>query len=296
LCHQDSYKLKLGSNHSDVYPWFKKHGKTMDDVRNDVATLMNGGTPVPTPTPAATRSIIYKTFDDTKNVWLPDVTNDEDYAGIFGHPVTGVYANLTSGDCIYKVHTNGGKWLPEVKNREDYAGILDKPIDGFMIKGDGKIHYQVHIKGGNWLPYVTGYDVNDDDNGYAGIFGKTIDAVRMYVEEEKTKAPVVTTPTPVVPEVKVEEGKKPVSTPVVEPEVNVEEPKVEESNTTPTLSPVEPELKTETSIPDVDSEAILIDSNAENLGDVDNVQNGNVIFNFIAKIIKAILNIFIKNK
>jgi hypothetical protein len=41
LCHQDSYKLKLGSNHGDVYHWFKKYGKTMDDVRNDVAKLLS---------------------------------------------------------------------------------------------------------------------------------------------------------------------------------------------------------------------------------------------------------------
>lgn len=40
LCHQDAYKLKLGSNHGDVLHWFPKHGKTMDDVRNDVAALL----------------------------------------------------------------------------------------------------------------------------------------------------------------------------------------------------------------------------------------------------------------
>ena len=40
-CHQDSYKLKLGSDHSDVLTWFKKFGKTMDDVRNDVAAILN---------------------------------------------------------------------------------------------------------------------------------------------------------------------------------------------------------------------------------------------------------------
>jgi hypothetical protein len=40
LCHQDSYRLGLGGNHSDVYHWFNKHGKTMDDVRNDFAALM----------------------------------------------------------------------------------------------------------------------------------------------------------------------------------------------------------------------------------------------------------------
>ena len=40
LCHQDSYQLKLGSNHSDIYHWFNKYNKTMEDVRKDVAALM----------------------------------------------------------------------------------------------------------------------------------------------------------------------------------------------------------------------------------------------------------------
>jgi hypothetical protein len=42
LCHQDSYRLGLGSNHSDMYDWFNLYGKTMDDVRNDVAALLGG--------------------------------------------------------------------------------------------------------------------------------------------------------------------------------------------------------------------------------------------------------------
>lgn len=40
LCHQDAYQLKLGSDHSDVLVWFKKFGKTMQDVRNDVYKLL----------------------------------------------------------------------------------------------------------------------------------------------------------------------------------------------------------------------------------------------------------------
>ena len=42
LCHQDAYNLKLGSNHGDVYLWFKAMGRAqnMDKVRADVATLM----------------------------------------------------------------------------------------------------------------------------------------------------------------------------------------------------------------------------------------------------------------
>lgn len=40
LCHQDSYQLGLGNNHGDVYHWFKKYGKDMNNVRNDVAKLL----------------------------------------------------------------------------------------------------------------------------------------------------------------------------------------------------------------------------------------------------------------
>ena len=57
LCHQDSYKLGMGTNHADVYHWFKRYGKTMDDVRKDVSALLKGTSgnqaPAPTPTPSS---------------------------------------------------------------------------------------------------------------------------------------------------------------------------------------------------------------------------------------------------
>ena len=42
LCHQDAYKLGLGSNHGDTLEWFKKMGSyyTFANVRKDVAKLM----------------------------------------------------------------------------------------------------------------------------------------------------------------------------------------------------------------------------------------------------------------
>jgi hypothetical protein len=40
LCHQDSYKLRLGSNHKDIYHWFSKYKKDMVTVRNDVEALI----------------------------------------------------------------------------------------------------------------------------------------------------------------------------------------------------------------------------------------------------------------
>ena len=39
-CHQEAHKAKMASNHGDVLKWMKKYGKTMDDVRNDVAALI----------------------------------------------------------------------------------------------------------------------------------------------------------------------------------------------------------------------------------------------------------------
>ncbi len=45
LCHADSHKLGLGSNHGDVLHWFPKFRKNMDSVRADVAALIVGDTP-----------------------------------------------------------------------------------------------------------------------------------------------------------------------------------------------------------------------------------------------------------
>lgn len=128
-------------------------------------------------------SVTYQVWDNVKGLWLPRVTDLNDYAGIFGHPAGAVYASLGRGNIYYRVHTKGGRWLPEVKNREDYAGIKNKPLDGLMMKTDtGKtLRYAVHIKGGDWLPFVTGYNEKDAGNGYAGIFGKAIDGVKIEV-------------------------------------------------------------------------------------------------------------------
>ena len=80
----------------------------------------------------------------------------------------------------YRVRTVKHGWLPEVKNLDDYAGWENSPITDISINVDrGSIRYRVHIKGGNWLPYVTGYDINDSINGYAGN-GSVIDAVEVY--------------------------------------------------------------------------------------------------------------------
>lgn len=130
-------------------------------------------------------SVKYQVWDDVKNTWLPNVTDLTDYAGIFGHDVCGVFAALNKGNVFYKVHTKDGEWLPEVKNREDYAGILNKPIDALMMRTDVNkiIKYAVHLRRDKrWLPFVTGYDKEDSRNGFAGIIGQEIDAIKIFVE------------------------------------------------------------------------------------------------------------------
>ena len=68
----------------------------------------------------------------------------------------------------YRVKTQKHGWLSEVKNLEDYAKV-DK----------GSVKYRVHIKGGQWLPYVTGYDINNSMNGWAGN-NLAIDLIEVY--------------------------------------------------------------------------------------------------------------------
>lgn len=84
-------------------------------------------------------------------------------------------------NCYYKVRTQKHQWLPEVKNLDDYAGYENSPITGLAIKVDkGSIRYRVHLKGKGWLPFVTGYDINDFNNGFAGDGVNAIDCVECY--------------------------------------------------------------------------------------------------------------------
>ena len=82
---------------------------------------------------------------------------------------------------FYRVRTQKHGWLPKVKNLEDYAGYENSPITGLAIRVDkGSIRYRVHLKGKGWLPFVTGYDINDFNNGFAGDIVNIIDCVECY--------------------------------------------------------------------------------------------------------------------
>lgn len=91
-------------------------------------------------------------------------------------------STTTDVNVRYRVRTKENGWLAEVINLNDYAGLNDNAILDIAIGVDrGSIKYRVHIKGGGWLPYVTGYNIGDINNGYAGN-GKEIDLVEVYYE------------------------------------------------------------------------------------------------------------------
>ena len=79
----------------------------------------------------------------------------------------------------YRVYADG-KWYSEVKGLSNIAGRKKQAISAVAVKvSKGNIKYRVHLLNGDWLDWVDGYDINDSNNGYAGIKGKVIDAVQV---------------------------------------------------------------------------------------------------------------------
>lgn len=123
--------------------------------------------------PGSSEGITYQSWDCKKNKWLPNVkANTNNYAGNIGNAAGGIYIDKLE----YRVHDlKKKKWLPYVVGRNDFAGNKT-PIDGLQVKG---ATYRVHVKGKGWLDWVSKCD--DTSSGYAGIYGKEIDAVQIKV-------------------------------------------------------------------------------------------------------------------
>lgn len=105
------------------------------------------------------------------------------------------YGSTTSDTKVnvyYKVKTLKHGWLEEVKNLEDYAGWQGSPITAVAIRVDrGSIKYRVQRKEqknengeiilkSKMYDYVTGYDIKDSKNGYAGDGKNAIDILQVY--------------------------------------------------------------------------------------------------------------------
>lgn len=146
--------------------------------KGDTNTI-NKPKPVPAPEPSKTNKetidVTYQVYSNKR--WLPNVVNLQDYAGLYGKAVQGVYASLSKGKIRYRAHINN-RWIPWVTDRQDYAGILGTNIDGLQMELIGLSGYSVKYRtyvGGRWLPWVL--DLQD----YAGLYGKAIEGIQVQV-------------------------------------------------------------------------------------------------------------------
>lgn len=158
----------------------------------------SGGTTPVTPTPTQDKpSISIQGVANGK--WLGVIKNGTDYSGIFGKALVALAAKVSKGTIEYSVHLTNGRWLGNVTgwNYKDYingyAGSGNpaekgKAIDAIKMNyktpsdiiskyGYYKVAYRVHILGGSWLDWQYDVETTNGQDGYAGIFGKTIDAV-----------------------------------------------------------------------------------------------------------------------
>ena len=159
-------------------------------------------TPTPTPSPSVDAPIIY-TQGVANGKWLGVIKNGADYSGIFGKALVALAAKVTKGTIEYSVHVKGKGWLGKVTgfNYKDYnngyAGDgypaeKGNPIDGVKMYyrtptevinklGYYRVAYRVHLLGGGWLDWQYDTETTNGQDGYAGIFGKTIDGIEAKI-------------------------------------------------------------------------------------------------------------------
>lgn len=130
---------------------------------------------------------------------LPFIKNREkdasgdDFAGINGKEIVGIAVKVSVGSIEYEVHTPATGWLGKVTGcnfnnfKNGYAGDGSNAID--MIRmylysplGNKYIYYRVSPITGNYYPYQRDIDIGRGMDGYAGIKGRSIDRIQMYVE------------------------------------------------------------------------------------------------------------------
>lgn len=153
-------------------------------------------------------NVIYQAQIDG-DYWLPQVINDEDYAGIRGRNITGITLSTDIGYAVYRVYSNG-RWLAYVDSRNSdisdyyngYAGnghsieavevyyytpdtllYNEAPhYQAFTENGYKYAYYRVSTIGNDYFPYQTDNERNDGQDGYAGIYGRKVDRFQIVIK------------------------------------------------------------------------------------------------------------------
>lgn len=138
--------------------------------------------------------------------WLPEVKNLLDYAGINERSViVGIMAKASQGEMRLQAHIKGRGWYDLVTGYDEndfkngYAGDLKNEIDAVMCYyvtpselvqavGYKKAKYRVSVENNKgWYAWQYDNETCADPNGqkqdgYAGMYGKTIDGLYLCIE------------------------------------------------------------------------------------------------------------------
>ena len=157
----------------DLLEWYRYSDSLKANTVQDCITIIRAGGYATDPGYVSSIVNIYNSY----KAWIEAHTVDKSSPS-----AKPKYDN--PGEITYQVMDK--RWWPAVKTTtksgtESYAGDLKTAICCIRAKGQhGKITLQAHIKGGGWLPRVSKYDETTD--GYAGVPGKSIDALKIWCE------------------------------------------------------------------------------------------------------------------
>lgn len=139
-------------------------------------------------------NVKYRVYANNK--WYGEITNNNNvnengYAGVEHSAIRGLVAQSDKGTLKYRVHIKNGGWLSWISayNINDWtngcAGIKTKDIDAVQLDLQGLPGYNVKyrvstLESNNYLSWITGYNTINS-NGYAGIYGQSIDKIQMEI-------------------------------------------------------------------------------------------------------------------
>ena len=188
---------RIGDHEFDGNIYYADYSSPYKDA--DIETSAQAGRKV---------NVIYQAQIDG-DYWLPQVINDEDYAGIRGRNITGITLSTDIGYAVYRVYSNG-RWLAYVDSRNSdisdyyngYAGngysieavevyyytpdtllYNEAPnYQAFTENGYKYAYYRVSTTGNDYFPYQTDNERNDGQDGYAGIYGRKVDRFQIVIK------------------------------------------------------------------------------------------------------------------
>ncbi len=168
LCHQDSYKLGFGGNHSDIYDWFPNFGKSMETARDDVAAILAADKiPAQPVTEERTVTGMVSTENDVKAIW------DRLYAAIGNaYGVAGVMGNMKAESSLRSDNLQN--------TYEKSLGLTD--VQYTAAVDNGTYTDFIHDKAGYGLVQWTFWSLKDGLLKYAQEKGVSISDWQMQVD------------------------------------------------------------------------------------------------------------------